>query len=46
MENDLDIAFKKAFDTREEGIKTDGFPLAEKYWHVGDTYKGYARIFA
>lgn len=33
-------AFKKAFDTWEEGIKTDGFPLAEKYWHVGDTYKG------
>lgn len=33
------VAFKQAFDIWEKGIKTDGFPLAEKYWHVGDVYE-------
>ena len=32
-------AFKKAFDVWEEGMKVDGFPLHEKYWHVGSLYK-------
>ncbi len=32
-------ALKKAFDVWEEGMKKDGFPLNEKYWHVGSIYK-------
>lgn len=32
-------ALKKAFDVWEEGVKKDGFPLNEKYWHVGSIYK-------
>jgi hypothetical protein len=29
----------RAFDLWEEGIAKDGFPLAEKYWHVGEEYE-------
>ncbi len=32
-------AFNRAFDIWEEGIKKDGFPLKESYWHVGEIYK-------
>lgn len=32
-------AFDNAFDVWEEGIKSDGFPLNESYWHVGTQYK-------
>lgn len=32
-------AFKKAFDVWEEGMKVDGFPLKESYWHVGSIYE-------
>ncbi len=38
-------AFKRAFDIWEEGIKKEGFPLAEKYWHVGGTYEDIRRTF-
>jgi len=27
-----------AFEEWEQGIKVDGFPLKENYWHVGETY--------
>jgi len=30
---------KSALTMWEEGIEKDGFPLNEKYWHVGDSYK-------
>ena len=30
---------KLAMDQWEEGIANDGFPLAEKYWHVGEIYE-------
>lgn len=31
-------ALAAAMDTWEAGIKADGFPLAESYWHVGGMY--------
>jgi hypothetical protein len=31
-------ALDEALDMWERGIKTDGFPLKESYWHVGDIY--------
>lgn len=30
---------KRALDLWEDGTKKDGFPLAEKYWHVGHEYQ-------
>lgn len=32
-------ALRKAFEVWEEGIAKEGLPLAESYWHVGDSYK-------
>lgn len=32
-------ALSKAFDMWEDGMKSDGAPLKEKYWHIGDQYK-------
>ena len=31
---------KRALGLWEEGMAKDGFPLAEKYWHVGEAYHG------
>lgn len=39
-------AFDKAFDVWDEGMKTDGFPLNEKYWHVGSIYKDIQKTFS
>jgi len=32
-------ALSAAIDTWEKGIESDGFPLVESYWHVGEKYK-------